>query len=69
MVANEPRPARNKQARTGEVAVPDGEEEEGAKLRQVFVLEEREALEDVALDPEVRVDVERLDHTLQGRTK
>jgi hypothetical protein len=48
------------------VAVPDGQVCKGTQLREILVVEEHEALKNVALNPEVSVDVERLDNTLQN---
>jgi hypothetical protein len=46
------------------VAVPDGQVRQGTQLREVLVVEKHKALKNVALDPKVGVDVERLDDTL-----
>ena len=43
------------------VAVPDGQEEEGADLGVHLVVQEAQALVHVVGGPSVRVDVERVD--------
>jgi hypothetical protein len=44
------------------VSVPDGEEDEDAKLARLTVVQELETLVDVVSHPGVGVDVERLNH-------
>ena len=47
--------------------MPDGKVSQRPELREILVVEKHQALENVPLDPEVCVDVERLNDTSKRR--